>query len=1118
MKRRGTVAALVAVVIGLIAASPADARQFRLLTSLRGGVVRVLIAPNSSTAHWQAYLNGRDITDQLGYIAPAGRWVVISASNGVRFGKNKLVVVVRAPGPVRRIVRSFNVSRARPLAAAGPDVQVVGSARVSLSARGSRPAHAGSLVYRWQIVRRPARSKAKLLRTTSARPQLRTDLPGTYLLRLTVREHRPGGGLSPPSSDMVQVEQEPPQAKQGVFVAVEGLSPSAGTLRISGGPPLGGTFKVGTGAPSTDIAILYDRASMEPLPRAHPAPYRFASNAQGAETLKAAIAAAQAEAGALQHTVGLLLVATNAEGFSSAFGNVLTETVKVDGVPKVGAGTAFALSAVVGVAGTSWISVGSEPRQEFAGLLAPDNNGNFAFTPNDVPAMGTPVVSFATSPKGITVNGSTVPSNLDNPCEARGGYEVRILDAYTLADANVANNDRTFWTNSCNDNSGAVEAQRMYELIAKGALERKAGARLVIVQGVGVPQHANPEGNLQHALLMVSGEIKQLGGSAEAFLENPDALTGPSYALVGKNFQTGGPFGPSDSSPAQVTTAAPLTKKPEAALSGILTRDRRWRYTVGLSATSSALSGAKGAANLQLMSAAQTINATTLAPTAFPTSPNWLKMSDYTARLNRYGFTDTSVEDDRSSLCAPMPTPGSEGHTYEIDIRDLYCGGKLSEGNWATKAHDVLGNVRSGGQAPPSGVTRTEYEQFLEQLETEGALVDNVNNVIAMLTAPLGTQTVEAKVNLGEVDRVVNEAVAKAKAKQKEEFEKAESKFSFGSRLFLFGDLFDVGQIIAEFFSDGALPAIVGLAGGASDIAADLTNEKSGSPALGPFIPGTAVSSIGGELVASYRAFGSGLDQMRDLIVSDWARLQATKGISVSESETQTLEKALRVSGSQFVWRSVLATAFPPTRLVSSNYNPAPLDARNFQCPVWDEAPPLKEYLAMYFWRPWGKQGTFESHATDDNVFRDHNNLAPLEGTYIAAGGTEAFVLSHPGKGYPYKSYTNNRALPQNTSEVKPYVDAPAQNLPPGTFAPLFETPTKATTNQPTNGLDATPQGITKQLLFPELINAAEQAGQLTTLECVEPSQELGEHGDEWESIAEHSNRVPVGQPVTEEP
>ncbi|HEY2216967.1 MAG TPA: hypothetical protein VGH21_05690, partial [Solirubrobacteraceae bacterium] len=94
--------------------SARTAQPFKLRVSQREGTIFVRIAPHGSNARWRAYLNGRDITASLGYVPPSGRSIVISASNGVRFGANKLVLRLRYPHGKREIARSFTVPRGRP--------------------------------------------------------------------------------------------------------------------------------------------------------------------------------------------------------------------------------------------------------------------------------------------------------------------------------------------------------------------------------------------------------------------------------------------------------------------------------------------------------------------------------------------------------------------------------------------------------------------------------------------------------------------------------------------------------------------------------------------------------------------------------------------------------------------------------------------------------------------------------------------------------------------------------------------------------------------------------------------------------------------------------------------
>ena len=384
-------------------------------------------------------------------------------------------------------------------------------------------------------------------------------------------------------------------------------------------------------------AFFFDRATGEALPYAHQAVYLTPNGGGGTAGLASALAEAQQEAAAVGHTVGMLFFD---EGSSLSYNlwNFLTNTIKVNGLPAVGSPYAIAFYAVPGVTGTSWLApqlYSTGQAAVFAGLLAPDNNGNLDFVPNDVPSIGTRAVIFATSPSGITVNGATEASGAAKPCAgAVGGYQIRIIGARSLRDVEDPANGQTFWTNGCGDATGASQAQAMDAFIQRDALASGVGPRLVFVQGVGVPQHASMQSGLTSALLSVSQEIGQLGGSPEAFFDNPDADGGPFYALVGKNFVTNGALGSSDSSLAEVTTAQPQQTKPQAALSGTLQRDRQWRFVVGVNTVGTALTGAAGSADLALLKAAQTINADTLAPTPFPNQMDaaYLKMLDYTAR------------------------------------------------------------------------------------------------------------------------------------------------------------------------------------------------------------------------------------------------------------------------------------------------------------------------------------------------------------------------------------------------------------------------------------------------------------------------------------------------------
>lgn len=106
-----------------------------------------------------------------------------------------MTAVDRAGGlySVRR--RRIVVKRTAPIPGAGRSRRVRTKRPVRLDGSNSRAAKLPpSLRYRWRIVRKPRGSRAKLRRATSRHPRLRPDLPGRYRLRMTVVERIPGRG------------------------------------------------------------------------------------------------------------------------------------------------------------------------------------------------------------------------------------------------------------------------------------------------------------------------------------------------------------------------------------------------------------------------------------------------------------------------------------------------------------------------------------------------------------------------------------------------------------------------------------------------------------------------------------------------------------------------------------------------------------------------------------------------------------------------------------------------------------------------------------------------------------------------------------------------------------
>ena len=206
-------------------------------------------------------LNGRVVTRALSALRGARYSVVLSATHGLRYGVNRLRVFVAEPeqGRYALVKRRIVVRRDRPLAAAGPDRSAEPGVRVRLGGR-AKAARGGRLRYRWRLVRRPRGSRARLVTTKASRPRFAPDRPGRYLARLVVSEHRrtraSASQVGAPSVDVVEVVASP-QAKL--------FELSANAFPVDPrGIKVGDNFYAHPGPGATIQFLTLDRATLEP--------------------------------------------------------------------------------------------------------------------------------------------------------------------------------------------------------------------------------------------------------------------------------------------------------------------------------------------------------------------------------------------------------------------------------------------------------------------------------------------------------------------------------------------------------------------------------------------------------------------------------------------------------------------------------------------------------------------------------------------------------------------------------------------------------------------------------------------------------------------------------------
>ena len=110
-------------------------------------------------------------------------------NNGQVTSGNTFSIIVDPNVPVdfTKLEWTFETAPAAPFADAGPDRAVIAASTVMLDARGStNPSGTGTLTYSWKFTSRPPGTRTVLFWETSITPMFVADVPGTYVLTLTV--------------------------------------------------------------------------------------------------------------------------------------------------------------------------------------------------------------------------------------------------------------------------------------------------------------------------------------------------------------------------------------------------------------------------------------------------------------------------------------------------------------------------------------------------------------------------------------------------------------------------------------------------------------------------------------------------------------------------------------------------------------------------------------------------------------------------------------------------------------------------------------------------------------------------------------------------------------------
>jgi hypothetical protein len=636
-------------------------------------------------------LNRRQLRRPLGGPLPGRHDVSLSASDGLHFGRNELVVVgARAGGTYDVERRSLVIGRDGPLAGAGTDPVTVPGRGVRLSGRASKPDRTGArLSYRWRIVRKPRGSRARLSRPRSVTPGLRPDRAGRYRVQLTVTEWRRGQVSRRRARDSVvatAVANYPPLGaafatnRQAEFVPFTSV-----------GAPIGGKA-VGYPEAQENIQILaLDRATLEEM---YSQP--FVGAASEVPTL---VSTTLPKLGA-----GTLVVLSHprAEGVDPEWNQVLAAI----GSPQLSQAQLNGPWTAVGVPGqapgTAWVNPGYPVAGGGEGLGQVAAGGLRGFLQlSTSPDAVIPGYSFvpdirvpfdtAPSPGAMRVGGQTYPVSL--PAGASAGFEVLVIDP-SLSPQQGA--PLVFGVNTGGAGQDASAQQAMASALQQAAA---TSGVTVFIQSIGNPKPTTPTWDA------IAEQVAMLGGSEHVF----DTLNGSGgYALVG---------GPGLEPGEAMEASQPLTGQ-IARITGVLTPDS----TAQLAPFAAYPAG--------------TLDLSLLTLANGPATPFPATGTAALANAETYVAQQLDIEPGAGSCYQPL----------QQDVRSSHCNLNI---NWSSKLGELSGITYPS--SPNPGFEPSDLTAVVDALTTEFPQVDAVNRMIANLQAPFGNANQAAAIDLAKI-------------------------------------------------------------------------------------------------------------------------------------------------------------------------------------------------------------------------------------------------------------------------------------------------------------------------------------------------------------------------------
>ncbi len=916
----------------------------RLAVSVKAGKKRVTASVDAKPTYLNlgVTLNGHAVTPLFGRTGKGADGQYLGRREGLKYGENVLVARAGFPDGKHATKRvTFTVAKRGPLPSAGPDHIVRAGDKVKLDARASRHYKAKQLKYRWKLVRKPRGSHPFVNALGTARPVVRPDVPGTYLLEARVKS--PDGVTR---IDRAQVEAHDSQfgyAGPGVTISsipLNGSGPSNG-LRIYNGSN-SSIYQTG-GAGKQFVLLLWDRQTFEQLSVTY-----LANTSQIESQIAAAVSAAQQKVAPLGHDLLAAIqgqvTATTEQGIENALG-----TVGVPGVPGTQLGgdvTGNSIAGIGAVGGSennlcdqsvqAWrgcagrISLDDDsPAARLVGLIAPDTSDNYAFSQLSDPTLGSPHIGFDTQAQGSNATTSVIKVGLNSYTQTmpagtgNGGFHVLVLDAATL---NMVTNS-FFQLSDAGTASTGGYGEMLSMLDAQVAYAQNAKlpqARLVFISPLGVTNPQNETGTNINQRAAIAKDIAALGGSANAFYLNKAGETGPGYALVGESI-----YAPSTSSAPNGSTGGGATNleytadsppytdvstgksyQPPPRLTGYLLRDTYWLFQAAGGPGTAYVSDPTSPGAFALSDAAFSVDTDgnpALLPTLYPHEgdPAWQAALQYAAKQLGVVYDPT-----RPGQYCYQPAGGVS------DIRSSYCGGSdAGKGTWTELGQQLAAMAYPGDSA---GFGQAVWSEMKTQLiNREFPLVDSLNAAVAQVQRPYGAgDEIQAELDLEDISSYINQQVNKytqANAPQR------------SSATFWLGLVTDLAWGVGGIASGGAglldkdalsdvITAVSSFIAGGLGIGGDFAAAKTGVTVNAPLLGGYTVANLGQQLAQRMQLSSQSFGVLRDLIAADWGKLQAWgAGTATADFSTAVIsqtEPSFRLASQQHIWSQLVPAGY----------------------------------------------------------------------------------------------------------------------------------------------------------------------------------------------------------------